>query len=789
MAYIINDALDNSRIFIPGSDDPSLAASFDQEYTQSMRVNEMGGMSDDVAGHMEDLANAAKTMMQERKATYHWKTRNKSFLTLHKTYKKLGITNNKFFLKIYDRSLIHVDPFSPVLPVEMQLKIFLECIINPWYWLREICRIPVDGKPITPGGGSEFIADRNNIASWYCFLNGFDHYDSKSRQLGKTQNAVAQLNYAFHYGALSSTFLFFSKDFPLAKQNLYRLKCQRDMLPKWMQMRIAFSEDGKVDRGQDNITTMRNPVTNNMIKVMPKATNRDNAVKHGRGDTASFYWNDEFDFTAYNLEILDAAAFAFSTARENSIKNKSLYGRILTSTPGYLSTEEGKVAAQYIDLMVKWDDHMLDDPINSVRALIESKQSNGFMYIEHSWKQLGKSLAWYESQCKLVHYDEDKILREVWLQRIQGNENSPFKKQALVFIARNKKSPIEKIDILKNLQPILVYERINKKITYILSIDPAQALARNNTAFVLINPHTQMITAEFKSPYVSTPDFVKMCCTFMREYCPRSMIVVENNTGWEVINRFLESPFQNHVWYDANKICDTVVKTTDAYGSLKQSAYQRRAIGFNTSAKAKLKLFSIIERFMEEELEKVNTEYLVKDVACVQRKPNGTIILGAGDDDEGEGHGDVLMAYLIGLYVLFNAKNLHEFGIHPGATAPELEPEDPLKQDRKTQKKKIKELITSLPEHMQGIFKEYLKETDPVEESFKYQKQLQQEREKMNAREKVNNDYFSDRYDYVDQEEQDALWQSTQKVIWDSYGNDNLEDDESHKQFNVSDWI
>lgn len=789
MAYVVNDFVDNSRLYIGGSDDPAVAEKYESVYTQNMRVNEVGGMSEDVANHMEELSNAAKIMMKKRRPTYHWKTKNKSFLELYKTYRKLGIKNNKFFLKIYDTDLMHVDPFSTILPVEMQLKIFLECIINPWYWLREICRIPVDGKPIEPGGGSEFIADRNNIASWYCYLNGIDHYDSKSRQLGKTQNAVAQLNYAFHYGALSSTFLFFSKDFPLAKQNLYRLKCQRDMLPKWMQMRIAMKEDGKIDKGQDNITTMRNPITNNMIKVMPKATSQESAVKLGRGETSSFYWNDEFDFTAYNLEILDAAAFAYSTARENAIKNKSLYGRILTSTPGYLSTEAGKTASKYIDMMVKWDDHMLDDPINKVRALIDSKKSNGFMYIEHSWKQLGKSLSWYENQCKLVHYDEDKILREIWLQRIQGNENSPFKKQALVFIARNKKSPIDKIDILKNLQPIMVYEKINKKITYILSIDPAEALARNNTAFVLINPHTQMIAAEFKSPYVSTPDFVKMCCKFMREYCPRSMIVVENNKGREVINRFLESPFQNHVWYDADKITDHIVKNTDEYGSLKQSAYQRRALGFNTNTKSREMLFKIIERFMEEELEKVNTEYLVKDVACVQRKPNGKIILGAGDDDEGDGHGDVLMSYLIGLFVLFNAKNLPEFGINPGASAPDLEPDDPLKQDRPTQKRKIKELLSSLPENMQGIFRDYLKETDPIEDSFRYQKKLEQERRMMEMQRSVGNDIFTNRgNDYIDPEEQEALWQSTQKTIMDGYMHDDDEDD-SHRQFNVSDWI
>jgi hypothetical protein len=554
-----------------------------------------------------------------------------------------------------------------MLPQDMQLKVILECIVNPWYYLREVCRIPVDGKPIEPGGGVQFIADRNNIASWYCYLNGIDHYDSKSRQLGKTQNAVAQLNYAFHFGAMSATMLFFSKDFPLAKQNLYRLKCQRDMLPKWMQMKLAFKDDGTVDKGQDNITTMRNPITNNVIKVMPKATSQDAAIKLGRGETSSFYWNDEYDFTPYNNEIMDAAAFAYSTARDNAKANKSLYGRVLTSTPGYLNTQSGKDAEKRIQRMLVWEDGFYDEPINKIHSLLASNKCNGFMYIEHTWKQLGKSLEWYQSQCKLVDYDGDKILREIELQRIQGNELSPFKKQNLVFITQNKKTPIQKIDITKNLQPILVYEKINKKVTYILSVDPSEGLALNNNAFTLINPHTQMIVAEYKSPYISPPDFFRMLCIFIRDYVPRVMIVVEANRGRELINRFYESPYKYQLWYDAKKLTAKSVVSTDKYGAERQQANERRSLGFDTTRSTKPLLFSIIERFMEEELEKVNTEYLVKDVASVQRKPNGTIIMGAGDDDEGEGHGDVLMAYLIGLFVLYNAKNLEEFGIIPGA--------------------------------------------------------------------------------------------------------------------------
>ena len=170
-------------------------------------------MADQIQDNMASIKTAARASSQKRKATYDFKTKNKSFLNLYRDLSMLGIKNNKFFLKIYDRDLIGVDVYNQILPLEIQMKVLLEIMINPWYFLREVCRIPVDGLPIEPGSGSEFLADRNNIASWYCFLNGIDHYDSKPRQCGKTQNDIAEMNYAFHFGALSSTFLFFNKDF------------------------------------------------------------------------------------------------------------------------------------------------------------------------------------------------------------------------------------------------------------------------------------------------------------------------------------------------------------------------------------------------------------------------------------------------------------------------------------------------------------------------------------------------------------------------------------------------
>ena len=231
-----------------------------------------------------------------------------------------------------------LNPYQKGLPLDLQLKVIFECIRNPWYFLREVCRIPEDGKPIEPGGGAQYRIDRNNCAVWYCVLNGIDVYDSKPRQTGKTQNALAICNYAYHFGTQSTEIAFFNKKTEDAQMNLARLKSQRDMLPTYMHMKCAFVKSEFDDEvtmlcETNNVKTMINPINKNKIKTFPRATTKEGAMSLGRGNTCAMMLSDEFDFQKYNLEIINSSAPAYSTASENAERNGAMHARIFTSTP------------------------------------------------------------------------------------------------------------------------------------------------------------------------------------------------------------------------------------------------------------------------------------------------------------------------------------------------------------------------------------------------------------------------------------------------------------------------
>lgn len=436
---------------------------------------------------------------------------------------------------------------------------------------------------------------------------------------------------------------------------------------------------------------------------------------------------------------------------------------------GDVDQRDGKAMTEYIGKMLHWRDEFLDIPINQLKKIATSTGYNRVVFVEHTWKQLKKSVEWYEEQCGLVSFKEDVILREIDLQRISGSSASPFKRSDLLYLNNHKREPIETVDYSKNLCPILIYEKINPKIAYILSVDPSEGLAQDNNAFTLINPYTQLPVAEFRSPYISPPDYTKLMIDFMDKRCPKSMIVVEANKGREIINRILETKYKYQLWYDIDKLNAKIVDSTDEYGALRQAANERRAYGFDTTSSSRPKLFGLLETFVEEEKEKLYTQYIVEDTLGLVRNQRGRIEASSGK------HDDNILCFLIGMYVYYNASNLEEFGIRRGARAPEeVDTKDPVYI-----KEKMKNLLGALPAELQDLFNGIIKQKDPVDEAQKYEKVIQDEM----RRQKYEKIVDADKEDISLNEYNEQEWSNLDQAIFDS----NLDDEKF--RVNIDDYL
>ena len=108
---------------------------------------------------------------------YDFGTRNRSFIQVALDLQKLGIEHCYFMLEVKDPRVVTIDPYAvdadghSTLTKEQVSIILTECKVNPWYYLREIARIPAQGGTSTP-----YKANRGNIAQAWCLIHGYDSW-------------------------------------------------------------------------------------------------------------------------------------------------------------------------------------------------------------------------------------------------------------------------------------------------------------------------------------------------------------------------------------------------------------------------------------------------------------------------------------------------------------------------------------------------------------------------------------------------------------------------------------
>lgn len=269
-----------------------------------------------------------------RDKLYDIGTSNKSFLKVAKDLQTVGIKNALFMLEIKDPAIISINPHASdkdghtTLSRDQIGRVMTECARNPWYFLREVVRIPDQG-----GTSVVYRANRGNIAQAFCIWKGYDSWLCLPRQQGKTISAIAFLAWAYIFGTTNSTFIFLNKDADNSKLNLQRLKDIVDLLPEYMRCEMVMSEDGVVTKAKKNATTLKNPVNANTIVTKPKATSYESALSIARGMTAPILHSDEPEFTAYIKTIISNSVSTYETAATNAKRNHAMYGRIFTCTP------------------------------------------------------------------------------------------------------------------------------------------------------------------------------------------------------------------------------------------------------------------------------------------------------------------------------------------------------------------------------------------------------------------------------------------------------------------------
>lgn len=599
---------------------------------------------------------------------YDTGTSNKSFLQVAKDLKSLGIHNYYFMLEIYDYSLVNIDPYAENLTRDQISRIMTECTKNPWYYLREICRIPDQG-----GVGIPFKANRGNIAQIWLTLHGIDSWLCLPRQQGKTISFLCLLSWAYSFGTNNSTFIFINKDSGNAKENLQRLKDIIDCLPEFLRFEQIMEEDenGKVKlvKAARNATSMKHPITKNRIIIKPKATSYESALSLARGLTSNILHFDEPEFTPYIKTIIENSVSTFETASRNAKKNGAMYCRAFSCTPGDLDTSMGQEAQEVLSHTTKWSEHMYDmrydslnDDKNELLQYVKNNGGNGIVYIEYSYKQLGLTDEWLRNMYNKIQ-NPVVVKREILLQRIRGSSDSPFDQEDIEYMASMVQPIVDELYLCDHFR-FDIYKKLERLTPYLVSIDCSTGTNGDSNAITIINPYTVRPDAEFKCPYIGETQFEKLIIELVQEHLPRACIIIERNSvGDGIIDHLLNSPIRSSLYFDKNKdlVESNLADQSNVVSMLKRQGDQKKFYGVYTDNKSREDMMAILFRRVAEFKDDFVTKNITDDIAHLVRFKSGKVAAQVGF------HDDSIMSYLIGMYVWYHGNNLSMWGIVKGA--------------------------------------------------------------------------------------------------------------------------
>lgn len=577
---------------------------------------------------------------------YQHNTQNTSFIEMHLYLKDKGIKHNEFMLLLLDPDLANINPRDPNIPFYMKQKVFRECMYNPWYFLREICRIPTDGR----ADGIPFKLHRGNLAMLFCLMLNLNTSAILPRQTGKTQSALAWYLYLFNFGTTNAEMSFLNKKFEDSKLNLNRVKAIRDLLPSYLKMDQIFTRDGTKLKGKNSVEMLQHPVNANRIRTVPSARDKTAAASLMRGRTTSIIYIDEYAFIKHNKIIYLNMVPAWNTAAKNAKANNKPYGILVTTTPGMLTTDEGQYCYNMRETATKFSEHWYDLSYNEIMDIMDSNSNSSFVHIEYTYQQLGYSEEWFKNLCRDMENNWPDIRREILLEWSAATENSPFHKEDLDTIRGLLRAPIYSF-MLFNRYTIYVYERINLKYPPLIGCDVSGGYQRDSSAITVVDSYSTKVAAEFNCNYISPNDLAAVIFEIVTKYMPNAVVNIERNGGYgsSVISKLLMTSIKSNLFYT---IKDKVVEERMMGAQVVRKKQKTKIYGSDSTHEQREKLMDILRNRVEFHKDKIISKTIYDELCGLEVKKNGRI------EHSTNTHDDQVFSWLWALYIYYEGGDL-----------------------------------------------------------------------------------------------------------------------------------
>ena len=591
------------------------------------------------------------------KVYYQMTTTNKSFLNMHYFLKSIGIKNNKFMLVLYDKDLAGIDPFDRRLNSYMKQKVLRECMVNYWYFIRECVRIPDSGST---GGGVKYELHRGNMAYNFCSLLNLNTFLELPRQQFKSVSIIVRFLYFLNFGTTNSEMAFLNKKMDDSKLNLARLKEIRAALPSYLQMDAAYA-NGKKGRVSNTVETIQHPTNNNKIRTVPSARNKAAAASLLRGRTLSLLWADEYAFIPFNDIIYTNTVPAFKTAAMNAKRNGAPYGITVSTTPGFLTTDEGIEAFKMKETATPFSEMWYDMTYQQIQEFVGANTTSDFVYIRYTYQQLGRDETWFTELCKTLRLDWPTIRREILLEWADSSSNSPFRQEDLEIVSQLVRQPIQQIVFL-NKYIFNIYQQIEMRNGIprhppLIGVDVSGGYNRDSSAITCVDSYSTQVFADLNCNYISTVDLARVIYELVTKYLPNAVVNVERNGGYgaSVLAKLIGTQIKRNLYYE---IKDKVIEERNDGNRIVKKTQKTKVYGLDSTKSVRELLIQILRERMDYHKDKFISPIIYNELKGMEVKKNGRI------EHSTNTHDDQVFSYLMALYIWYEGKDLMErFGI------------------------------------------------------------------------------------------------------------------------------
>lgn len=589
------------------------------------------------------------------------KTTNVSWVHTAALYESMGIKNCYFPLALIHPELQGVDPFSLTLTNEQKATIYYECKINPWYFFREILRLP---PSVT---STRFRCNRGVISVLWSFFCGIDYSLIMPRQTGKSVTIDGLDVWLLIFGLNGHDIFLFTKDRELRKKNINRIKETISILPGWMNPTCS--------KDLDNTEVVTMVANSNLLKSAVGQAQKDRANNIGRGETITVIQVDEGPFIPnvhISIPVLLAAGGA---ARDNAKLANIPYGTIFTTTSGKKDTKEGKFMYNLIHSGMYWNESLFDcEDKRDVGLTVRTNSKRGLINGTFSHRQLGKTDEWLNEKILESGGTVDTINRDYYNKWTSGTESSPIS-TAIAEVLSSTEIPPLYMHMSKDRYMMRWYipeadiAKVMASSDHIIGLDSSNAIGRDANAIVITGVRDMGVVACSDISEANLFVYAQWVAEFMIRY-ERTTLVIENKSSGQsiidTVSAMLLAVGINPFKRIFNRVVDEHVSKESEFKEISTENFEalgtaflrhKGSMGFMTTGNRRAFLYDTV---LQDAVK--STGHLIKD-ASISNEIRSLVVKGDKVDHIEGGNDDMVISWLLCQWFVKYGKNLEFYGI------------------------------------------------------------------------------------------------------------------------------